>query len=54
MEPKESKSSSHFDLSIVKSGLRICGCFSLSNSNFIEAAIFFGIAEFFGILEEII
>jgi hypothetical protein len=54
MQPKESKSNSHFWISIVKSIIRIGACYSLFILNFQITAILFGIAEVLGILEEII
>ena len=53
MEPKESKSNSHFWISIVKSGIRFGACFSLFQGKIEVAAILFGLAEVLGIAEEI-
>lgn len=54
MQPKESKSNSHFRISIVKSIIRIVACYFLSIFNLPIAAALFGLAEVLGILEEII
>lgn len=54
MQPKESKSNSHFRISIIKSIIRIVACYFLSISNLPVAASLFGLAEVLGILEEII
>jgi hypothetical protein len=53
MEPKESKSNSHFWISIVKSGIRIGACFFLFQGDIKTAAIGLGLAEVLGIAEEI-
>lgn len=53
MEPKESKSNSHFWISLIKSGIRFGGCFSLFYGNLQGAAILLAIAESLGIAEEI-
>jgi hypothetical protein len=53
MEPKESKSSSHFWISIVKSGIRFGACYCLFNGNLMGAASLFALAEVLGIAEEI-
>jgi len=53
MQPKESKSNTHFRISIVKSALRIIGCYYLFFLNLPTAAILFCIAEILGIFEEI-
>lgn len=53
IQPKESKSNSHFYISIVKSGLRFGACYSLFYGNLVGAAVLFGIAEILGIAEEI-
>jgi hypothetical protein len=53
MQPKESKSNSHFWISIVKSGFRITACFFLFYSQLELSAILLGLAEVLGIAEEI-
>ncbi len=53
MQPKESKSNSHFNISLIKSALRIVGCYFLFFTNFQIAAILFFVAELLGIAEEI-
>jgi hypothetical protein len=52
MQPKESKSNSHFNISLAKSGLRIVACYFLFFSNLESAAILFFVAELLGIAEE--
>ena len=53
MEPKESKSNTHFWISIVKSLIRFGACYALFNSDFKTTAGLFAIAEGLGIAEEI-
>ena len=53
IQPKESKSNSHFYISIVKSGLRFGACYALFFQNFVGSAILFALAEVLGIAEEI-
>jgi hypothetical protein len=53
MEPKESKSNSHFWISMVKSGLRFGACFTLFQGDVKSAAVLLGLAEVLGIAEEI-
>jgi hypothetical protein len=53
MQEKESKTNSHFWISIVKSGIRIGACFFLFNEQFGNTAILLGLAEVLGIAEEI-
>ena len=53
MQEKESKSNSHFWISIVKSGIRFGACFLLFQGDVKFAAILFGLAEVLGIAEEI-
>jgi hypothetical protein len=53
MEPKESKSSKHFKISMWKSGLRLVGCFLLFFGDVVGTAISFFIAEVLGIAEEL-
>lgn len=53
MQQKESKTNSHFWISLFKSGLRFGACYQLFNGNLSVAAILFGIAEVLGIAEEI-
>ena len=52
MQPKESKSNKHFKLSMIKSGLRLFGCWYLIMGDFVGTAILFAIAEILGIVEE--
>jgi hypothetical protein len=53
MEPKESKSSTHFWISIVKSVIRFSACYFLFNQDLAQSAGLFAIAEGLGIAEEI-
>lgn len=53
MQEKESKTNSHFWISIVKSVIRIGACYFLFNEQFGNAAILLGLAEVLGIAEEI-
>ena len=53
MQEKESKTSTHFWISLFKSGLRFGSCYQLFNGNLAPAAILLGIAEVLGIAEEI-
>lgn len=53
MQPKESKSSKHFYISIVKSVFRLVACICLGYTDFVGAAVLLGLAEVLGIIEEI-
>ena len=53
MQPKESKSSRHFWISLFKSVLRIGACYFLFKEQFGNAAILLGSAEILGIVEEL-
>jgi hypothetical protein len=53
MQQKESKTNTHFWISLFKSGLRFAACYFLFNEQFGNAAIVFGLAEALGIAEEI-
>lgn len=53
IQPKESKSNRHFYLSMIKSILRIVGCWALWDYSLGSTAIFFASAEIVGILEEL-
>ena len=53
MQEKESKSNSHFWISIVKSGIRFGACYFLFQEQFGSAAISLALAETLGIAEEI-
>ena len=53
MQPKESKSNSHFWISLVKSVLRLTACWFLFNQMFVDTAILLGLAEILGIVEEL-
>ncbi len=53
MQEKESKTNSHFYISLVKSGLRFGACYTLFNGNLPATAILLGLAEMLGIAEEI-
>lgn len=53
MQPKESKTNTHFILSMIKSVIRLGACVLLGY-NFIEQAAFaFALAEVLGIIEEL-
>lgn len=54
MQEKESKTNSHFWISLVKSVIRIGACYFLFQEQFGNAAILLGLAEVLGIAEEII
>jgi hypothetical protein len=53
MQPKESKTSRHFWVSMFKSVLRLGACYFLFNEQFGNSAILFGLAEILGIAEEL-
>lgn len=53
MQPKESKSKSHFYVSVFKSVVRIGACYFLFNEQFGNTAILLGLAELLGIVEEL-
>ena len=53
MEPKESKSSTHFRISMIKSLIRIIACYTLFTFNFPLTAVLFCLAEILGIVEEL-
>jgi hypothetical protein len=53
MQQKESKTNSHFWISLFKSAIRLTACWFLFNQMFGNTAILFGIAEILGIVEEI-
>ena len=53
IQPKESKSNSHFWISVFKSVLRFGACYFLFNEQFGNAAIVLASAEVLGIAEEI-
>lgn len=52
MQPKESATSSHFFLSIVKSCIRIWACVLLYYGDYKLSALLFACAEGVGIIEE--
>jgi hypothetical protein len=53
MEQKESKTSKHFKISVLKSGIRMFGCAALMYGSFFTAGCLFFIAECFGVIEEL-
>lgn len=53
MQPKESKSNSHFWISIIKSGIRFGAGYCLIKGNLIGAGALLIVAEALGIAEEI-
>jgi len=52
MQPKESKSNKHFWISMIKSGLRLFGCWYLMLGDLVATAVVFAIAEVLGVAEE--
>ncbi len=52
MEPVD-PSRKHFYLSMVKSGIRLVGCLVAIPYGIVSLALFFAIAEFIGIWEEL-
>jgi hypothetical protein len=53
MQPRESKSSWHFKISLAKSALRLAAGVSLCIGDFLTSGIFFIVAEILGIVEEL-
>jgi len=53
MEQKESKSSKHFKISMLKSGIRMFGCAALIGNSMLIAGCLFLIAECCGVIEEL-
>jgi uncharacterized membrane protein len=53
MQPKESKSSKHFKISMWKSGIRLGACWMLFWGDVAVSAILFAAAEILGIAEEL-
>ncbi len=53
MQPKESKSNSHFWISLLKSGVRIGAGIGLCLGSIYEAGSLLIIAEILGIIEEL-
>jgi hypothetical protein len=53
MQPKESNSSKHFRISMLKSGIRMIGYACLVAQSFMATGLLLGIAEILGIAEEI-
>ena len=53
MQPKESKTSWHFRISLAKSALRLAAGVSLCIGDFFTSGIFFVVAEVLGIVEEL-
>ena len=53
IQPKESKSKTHFYISLIKSIIRLVACWALWDYSLGSAALFFGFAELLGIAEEI-
>ena len=53
MQPKESKSNSHFKISIVKSVVRIVAGITLLRGDFYIAGSLLIVAEILGIVEEL-
>ncbi len=53
MEQKESKSSKHFKVSVLKSGIRMLGCSAFMFGDIFIGGCLFFVAECFGIIEEL-
>ena len=53
MEMKESKSSKHFKISVLKSGIRMFGCGAFIMGNMTIGGCLFFIAECAGVIEEL-
>lgn len=53
MEQKESRTSKHFRISVLKSGIRMIGCSLFMLGNVFAGACLFFVAECAGILEEL-
>ena len=53
MQPKESKTNTHFILSMIKSVIRLGACVLLGYSLTQQAAFAFALAEVLGIFEEL-
>jgi len=53
MQPKESKTNTHFILSMIKSVIRLGACILLGYSFIQQAAFAFAFAEMLGIIEEL-
>ena len=53
MEQKESKSSKHFKISMLKSGIRMIGCGFLILDSYIIAGMLLFTAECLGVVEEL-
>lgn len=53
MQIKESKTNSHFWLSMIKSVIRIGGCFALMYGEYTSAGMSLFVAEIVGIIEEL-
>jgi hypothetical protein len=53
IQPKESNSKTHFQISLIKSMFRLAACVTLYQSDLVWTALLFGAAEVLGIAEEI-
>ena len=53
MQEKESKTNTHFWISLFKSGLRFGACYGLFVGDLFTTAALFAVAEVLGIAEEI-
>ena len=53
MQPKESNTSTHFWISLVKSGFRVGAGLRLTHGDFMSAGVLLIIAEALGVAEEI-
>ena len=52
-QPKESKTSKHFKISLFKSGVRMFGCVALIAGSLVYAGCLLFIAECLGVIEEL-
>ena len=53
MQPKESKSKKHFQISMIKSVIRLFGCWMLFFGDVVATAALLAAAEILGIVEEL-
>lgn len=53
MEAKESKSSKHFRISVLKSGIRMFGCAAFIWGDVVVGGCLFFVAECAGVIEEL-
>lgn len=53
MQAKESKTNTHFIISLLKSAVRMIACYFLIKSNLVLSGLLFAGAETLGIMEEL-